>query len=527
VTGLVLAIACANVTGLLLARGTTRRREIAMRAALGASRARLVQQLLTEGLVLAVAGTLAGVALTALVAIGLSRLSLPLPIPIDLALAFDFRMAAAALALVLLSTLLCALVPALRTTRPSLAPALKQEEPRYVHRRLTLRGLLVMGQVAVTVLLLVAAVVFLRNLTMARSLDPGFEPGRVLVGQLTFVEGRQGPIAAPAVEGVVDRLQAVPGIEAAAFTDTIPLTLFSGARVGTSLAVDGVERPLHVEYQESRIGPGYFDVMGISVLRGREFASADRAGAQPVAIVNREFAERVLGDRDPLGLHLAWDGRRAGPPVEIVGVVANGKYRTLGEDSTPAIYLPYLQAREAERMVHVVARGAAPPETLAAAVRDAVLDVDGSVAVSVEPMTSALSFAFLPSKIGAALFGMMGVLGTALAMIGLYGVVSFAVARRTPEIGIRMALGASRGAVLRMVLKESAVLVGTGLAVGLGLAVLLAGPLAAFVVAGIQPGDPLHLFGTALLVAAVSLAATWSPARRAMRIQPAVALRND
>ena len=527
VTGLVLAIACANVAGLLLARGTARRREVAMRVALGASRSRLVQQLLTEGFVLALLGTIAGVALTAVIAQLLMRVSLPLPIPIDIRLAFDYRLAALAFGLVLLSTLLCALTPALHATRPTLVPALKQEEPRYAHRRLTLRGLLVMGQVAVTVVLLVAAVVFLRNLTMARSLDPGFEADRVVVAQLTFVEGRQGTTTAPAVEAIVDRVRAVPGVEAAAFTEGVPLTLFSGSRVGTSIRLDGVERPVHVEYDANDVGPEYFAAMGIPMLRGREFEPNDRAGAPPVAIINKAFADRYFDGRDPIGLHLQLEERQGSVPTEIVGVVANGKYRTLGEAQAAAIYTPYVQGRGVERMVHVVARTTAPPDMLAAVLRDAILQMDGSVALTVQPMSSALAFAFLPSRIGAMLFGAMGVLGAVLAMIGLYGVVSFGVARRTAEIGIRMALGASRGAVVRMVLKESAVLVGTGLAAGLGLAVLLTPLLAAFVVADLRPGDPLHLVGTALLIAAVSVAASWSPTRRAMHIQPAAALRND
>jgi hypothetical protein len=267
--------------------------------------------------------------------------------------------------------------------------------------------------------------------------------------------------------------------------------------------------------------------MGIPRLRGRDFEASDRAGTPPVAIVNQAFAERYFPGRDPLGLRLQWEERTASPSAEIVGVVANSKYRTLGEGRDAAVYTPYLQQRDVERMVHVLAGMAVPPGALAAAVRDVILQTDDSVAVTVQPMSSALGFAFLPSRIGAVLFGIMGLLGTLLAMVGLYGVMSFGVARRTTEIGIRMALGASSRAVLAMVLKETAVLVGAGLAMGLGLATLLAQPLAAFVVADLSPGDPLHFAGTALLIVLVSLAASWSPARRAIRIEPAAALRSD
>jgi predicted permease len=525
VTLLVLAIACANVAGLLLARGTARRREIAMRVALGATRSRLVQQLLTEGFVLALLGAIGGVALTALLALFIGRVPLPLPLPVDLRLAFDVRLAGLALALVLLSTLLTALTPALQTTRPSLVPSLKQEAA-YAHRRLSLRSLLVVGQVAVTALLLVAAVVFLRNLTMAHSLDPGFDTDAAVVARVAFVEGRQGTTDAFAVENIVERVRALPGVQTAAFTEGVPLTLFSGSHVGTRIRLEG-ERPVHIEYHANRVGPAYFAAMRIPLLRGRDFESADRAGAVAVAIINKEFADRYFAGRDPVGLHLEWEERQGTAPTEIVGVVANAKYRSIGEARSPAVYTPYLQHRTAERQVHVITRTLAPPDTLVDDVRQAILQTDPSAAVTIQPMSAALAFAFLPSRIGALLFGALGMLGCALAMVGLYGVVSFTVGRRTVEFGIRMALGASHGSIVRMVLKESTVLVGAGLALGLAAAVLLVQPLAAFLVAGLQPGDPLHLAAAAVLILAVSLGASWSPVRRAIQIQPATALRTE
>jgi ABC-type antimicrobial peptide transport system permease subunit len=213
--------------------------------------------------------------------------------------------------------------------------------------------------------------------------------------------------------------------------------------------------------------------------------------------------------------------------VEIVGVVANSKYRTLGEARNAAIYTPYLQAHEVDRMVRIVVRTSASPQSLAAAIRDTILRADPSVALSVQPMSSALAFAFMPSRIGAALFGAMGALASLLAMVGIYAVLSFAVGCRTAEIGIRIALGASRASVALMVLKDTAVVVGMGLAVGLLAAILIAGPLAAFVVAGLRPTDPWHLAGTAAIVLTITLLAVWGPARRAVRIEPATALRAE
>jgi predicted permease len=527
VTALVLAIACANVAGLLLARGTARRREIAMRIALGASRSRLLQQLLTDGFVLALIGAATGVALTALLAELLLRVSLPLPLPLEIRLAFDSRLAGLALGLVLLSTLLTSLMPALQSTRPTLVPTLKQGEPAYGPRRLSLRGLLVIGQVAVTALLLVAAAVFLRNLTRAQSLDPGFDTQRALVARLTFVEGRQGTIDAPAIQAVVDRVRSLAGVDGAAFSEGVPLTVFSGSRVGTSMRLDGAERPVHVEYDANRVGPGYFGAMGIRLLRGRDFDGADRSSAPPVVILNKEFADRYFEGRDPIGLHLAWGERPGSRSAEIVGIVANGKYRTLGEGRDAAIYTPYLQEPLVGRMVHVVARTAAAPDTVSSAIRHAIRQADSSAAVQIQPMSSALAFAFLPSRIGALIFGALGMLAGLLAMVGLSGVVSFSVGRRTVEFGIRMALGASRGSIVRLVLHRSAVLVGAGLGIGMMMAVLLVKPLSAFVVADLRPNDPLHLAAAAALILAVGVGASWGPVRRAVHVDPATALRTD
>jgi predicted permease len=526
VTVLVLAIACANVAGLLIARSTVRRREIALRAALGASRARLVQQLLTEAFVLALAGTVAGLGMTAVLGGLLSQVSLPLPIPIRLGLPIDMRLMWVAFALAIATTLLCGAAPAAHATRSRLLPALNQDEPRYGHRRVTLRALLVVGQVAVTTVLLAAAVIFVRNLARAGSVDPGFDAARAVVAHVTFVEGRQGRAAAPAVERMVERVAAVPGVEVAGYAEGMPLTVFSGAHVGTLMRLSTSATPVHVEYAANDVGPGYFAAMGIRILRGRDFSRADRAGAPLVAVVNKGFVDRFLDGHDPIGVRLHEVDREGAAPVEIVGVVADGKYRTLGEDREAAVYTSYLQQRSVERMVHLIARTSAP-EVTSGLIREAVLQFDGSTAVTVQPVASALAFAFLPSRIGAVLFGAMGLLGTVLAITGLYGVVSYGVARRTAEIGLRLALGASRGAVLAMVMKECAVVAGVGIAGGLLLGMLTTGPLAAFLVAGLRPADPLSFAWTASAIAAASAFAAWSPARRAMRIDPVRALRHD
>lgn len=260
---------------------------------------------------------------------------------------------------------------------------------------------------------------------------------------------------------------------------------------------------------------------------GRDFAPHDRIGAPVVVVLNHEFVRRHFEGQDPIGRQILLPTDRQEIPATVVGVVSDSKYRTIGEDREAAMYEAYLQRPGPERRVHILLRTIQPPDTMTADVRDAILQIDSSAAVTVEPMTSALAFAFLPSRIGAALVGVLGALGALLAMVGLYGIISFAVSRRTAEIGIRMALGASPAAVMLLVLKDVVMLGGTGIIVGLVAAFIATRPLAGFLVAGLETSDPVSFAGTALLLGLTSLGAAWSPARRATRIQPASALRAE
>jgi putative ABC transport system permease protein len=524
--GLVLAIACANVAGLLLARSTVRRREIAIRVALGASRWRLVQQLLTEGLWIALVGTAIGVLLMFVWMRLVASIPLPLPIPLELRATLDGNVLMYSALLLVVTTILCGLAPALQATRPSLVPGLKQEEPQYAHRRWTLRSLLVIGQVAVALVLLATALLFTRNLVLARDADTGFDTAHTLVVRLGFVEGRHTPETRTIFfEEAVDRLRRTPGVERAAYSYGVPLTIRSGMTTGALLRVAGGES-FQARYQANFVGPDYFSSIGIPLRQGREFLASDKPGATKVAIVNEEFARRHLRGTI-VGQTLILPGLDAGYPVEIVGVVADSKYRTIGEDQQPAVYESLLQRGSRGRVFHLIVRArdtVAPPIR---EVRELLSQMDPSAAVDVQTMRSTLAFAFLPSQVGASLLGALGALGLALAMAGLYAVVSYSVTRRTAEIGIRVALGASPHAVIRLMLRDAAILAGAGIVVGSGIAIFVTKPLAMFLVSGLKANDPLTFCGTAVMLGLVSLAAAWLPARRALAVDPVIALRDQ
>jgi predicted permease len=376
--------------------------------------------------------------------------------------------------------------------------------------------------------LLVTASLFLRNLSRAGQVDTGFDIAHTLVAQLSFVEGRYTrETRADFLGSVVARLRALPGIVAATYSTGVPLAMRSGMTTGADLRIAEGGEPFHAMYQVNLVGPEYFATMGIRLIRGREFALTDRPGGHGVAIINESFARRFFDHANPVGRHLLLPGPGKPYPAEIVGVVADGKYRTVGEDQQLAIYEPFLQRGNRGRFVHVLVRTTDGPDAVAHDVQRVLSEMDSSAAVNVQPMQAALAFAFMPSRLGAGLLGTLGALGLALAMAGLYALVSYAVSRRTGEIGIRMALGASQGAVLRMVLVDAALMAAIGVAIGLGTARLVTRPLSMFLVSGLSASDPIALLGPAGLFALVSLAAAWMPARRAMKIDPVSALRAE
>jgi predicted permease len=528
IVGLILCLACANVAGLLLARNAERRHEIALRLALGASRARLVRQLVTEGLWLALLGTIGGVALAGPLMTLMNRATLPFPMPVELNLTIDARVVGYASLLVVVACVLSALAPAVQAARIALAPALKDDGRGVVGPRLTLRRVMAMGQVAISLTLLITATLFVRNLARTQTLDPGFDTAHTVVAQVAFVQDRYTRETRDAmIETALERVRAIPGVAGAAATTGVPLTIRGGRTSGIEITVDGGGAEQHVEFSGTDVGPDYFATLGMRVVRGREFRRTDDLAAPPVVIVNEEFVRRYLRDADPVGRVLGLPGDSTRVPTEIVGVVSNTKHRTLGEPMRAAVYVPLRQRKGDPRIVFIVARATANPGALIAPMRRVIGQLDVSTAVDVRTMRSALAFAFLPSRVGAIVVGSLGTLGLVLAMIGLFGVISFGAARRVREIAIRMSLGATRSSVIGLVLRDASVVAGIGMALGTIASLALTRPLAAFLVDGLSVRDPLTYVVTLASLAVVAIAASWIPAWRAARIDPMAVLRRE
>ncbi|HVH29583.1 MAG TPA: ABC transporter permease [Vicinamibacterales bacterium] len=523
--GLVLLIACANVAGLLLARAAVRQRELAVRVALGASRGRLIQSLLTESLLLALLGAGTGLLLALRLAPALSVVSLPGLAPVQIDLQPDFNLYAYGVVLALLTGLICGILPALRATGPD-AGAEIQGAGRGSTGRLRMRNVFVVGQVAASAALLVVSSLFLRSLVHQATADAGFDVEHGLVAQFRLEPNRYSKERTILfAQQVVDRLMTIPGARAAAVASIVP---FSGDTMATRLQLEVEGKPVTGGQRTflNHVGPDYFKTLAIPLLRGREFQTGDRTGSPLVAIVNQAFANEYFPDGDALGRHVGYRGQ---PPLEIVGIVKDAKYGVGNGNAQTVLYVPWAQlpaaATEARPLVvHLRLEGT--PAAALQSVRRAITELDKAVAVVVNTLEKATSFDLSVRRAGSVLLGMLGGLGLLLAMIGLYGVMSYAVASRTTEFGIRLALGATSRQLLVAVLADGVRLVVIGVALGIALSLMASPPLAAFL-AGLSPADPLAFGGTALILLLVGACASYLPARRATQIDPMAALRRE
>ena len=524
--GLVLLLACSNVASLLLARASARRREIAVRMALGARRGRLVRQLLAESLLLACGAGALGVALAALSLRLILAFQPPLPVSLALGLELDRRVLLFALVLSIATSVLFGLWPALRASSASPIESLTArgaDSPG--RRRFAARDALVVAQVAGSLVLLIGAGLFLRSLANAKAIDPGFDPNGVLV--LSIDLGAQGYDAARGARfyaALQERLLGLPGVEAASVTSALPLSL-GGERRGLRIVGYEPGPGEDMEVHSSFVGSGYFQAMRTPLARGRGFEASDGPGAPGVVIVNEAFVRRYWPGRDGLGSRLVAGDSSGDVPLQVVGVARDGKYTSLGEEPTPFVFYPHRQLHRAEMSVVVRAQG--DPAALVPAVRREVAALDGTLPVyDVKSLVAHLGTALFPARAAATLLGLTGALALLLAAIGLYGVLSYAVALRTREIGVRVALGAQRADVMALVVGRGLRLAGTGVAIGLAMALGVTRFLS-FLLYGTSPLDAPTFAAVPALLLAVALLAAWDPARRALRVDPAVCLREE
>jgi predicted permease len=527
ITGLVLLIACANLANLLLARATVREPEIAVRLAIGASRWRVVRQLLAESLILAVSGTVLGVFIAFALSRGLIALLETPENPTFLSLSWDWRVLAFTAGLAIATCLLFGLLPALRSTVLSPATAMRASGRTATagRERFGLRRALVTGQVALSLLLLVGALLFVRSFHKLLTTDTGFKSEGVLAVQIDFSKASYAEAQRLTLyRNLVERLSAIPGVISAAQVAFVPV---SGSGWDQSIGPENAAAAgSNKQAWFNRAGPGFFKTMGIGLLAGREFNDQDRVNSVKVAIVNEEFARKYFHGINPVGhtFHLEQGAGKAEPLFQIVGLVRNTKYYDLKEEFRPIGFFPVAQDEHPYPGMNVVLRIKGAPGPIIKDARTAIAGVSSSISTLIKPLSTQLTDSMRSDRAMAILSGAFGALAALLATLGLYGVMSYMVARRRKEIGVRMALGADRHRVVRLVLKEAVLLLAVGLAGGVALSLGTA-QLAQKLLFGVRPRDTLSLGGAIVLLSAISMLAGYLPARRAAADDPMSAVR--
>ena len=519
---LVLLIACANLASVVAARGADRQRELAIRISIGAGRWRIVRQLLTESLVIAVIGGAAGCAVATAGARALSAWHAPIDFPVQMDVTLDRTVLAFASIVSILAGVLFGVAPARRASTVDPSAALKDGHEAGSRRRYPLRDLLVAGQVALCFVIVAASLLSLRGLQQALTMPLGYDPrGVTMVGFELGLGGYSHDEGQRFQQRALEAVQRLPGVTSAAYGNSLPLSI-DQSRANVSRADRPLETaaglPLAIRYE---VSPGYFRTLGTRLLKGRDIDWSDAANRPLVAVINAAFARTVMQTDDPVGLRIRW-GRGS---IEVVGVVEDGKYQSLTEAATPAMFVPMQQFYNTTTTM--IVRSVLPPEQMVAATRQAIVALDPELTLygtgTVEQM---LGFVLFPNRMAAIALTAFGVLGLVLAATGINGTVAYAVSQRRREIGIRVAVGATRGRVLRLVLSRIVMLIAAGAAVGSALA-FAGARLLASVVYQASPHDPLVFGGVAAVLIVVGIASCWAPALRSLRIAPMTALRPE
>jgi len=525
IAGLVLLIACANVASLLLSRARARSREIAIRLAIGASRARLLRQLLTESLLLAFTGGVAGLGLAMLGIQFFSTIRLPTALPLWLVAHLDLRVLLFCLGASVLSGVVFGIAPALHTLRTDLSGTLKAGDAALSgkRRRFQMRNILVIGQVAVSMLLLLIAGLLVKDFANATGFTAGFRTDHVLLLALDpSLVGYQEPQGRAFYHQLEERVSSLPGVRSVALAEHIPLGVTSSSK---NVVVEGYEMQRDQQSLSVLVNPvdeHYFNVMQIPIVSGRKFESSDTQSSIPVAIVNEAMAQTYWPKRNAIGGRIQM-GKQT---LQVVGIAKNIKYRDLSERPQPFLYLPFAQQYESLMTLHV--ETSVDPATLASPVLSEIRKLDAGTPVQ-DVQTLQHFFhegALFGNRLITQVVAAIGLFGLLLAIIGLYGVIAYSVSRRTREIGIRMAIGADPGSVARLVLRQGMKLTGIGAAIGLALS-LLASQLLGSLLVDVSARDPEVYVAVPLLLTAIALLACYVPARRAARIDPLLALRQD
>jgi putative ABC transport system permease protein len=527
IAGLVLLIACANLANLMLARASAREREVGVRLAMGASRLRLIRQMLVESLLLAAIGALLGAGLAQMLSRFLVAFLSTQGSPLFMDLRADWRVFAFTAGLAIFTCVLFGLTPALRSTRVAPASVLKAAGRGMTsgRERFGLRRVLVVSQVALSLVLLVGSLLFVRTLRNLVTLDPGFRQDGVIVAAIDITRLN---IAADQRQSfkrdLLERIRALPGMDSAADAGIVPI---SGNGWNENLFIEGDENRKGMSFF-NRVSPDYFKTMRTALLAGRDFDNHDTATSPKVAIVNETFVRKFLNGQNPVGARFREDVfiGRATPMYQIIGFVKDTKYRDYREEPAPQVYVTAAQDDRPDNFPQFLIHASVPPSVAIPAIKETILQSGPQAIIDFHTLQTQIRDSLLRERLMATLSGFFGFLAVVLATIGLYGVISYTVARRTNEIGVRVALGAQRAHVIRMIMREAGLMLAIGIAVG-GALSLLAGRTATSLLYGLKPHDPVTLTIAVVALSTVAAGASFLPALRAAGLDPMVALREE